>query len=879
MSSESPSTESPHVELYEIVQRDCAFEQKAQAALELGERYLGVDHAHLTRIDRDTDFWQVIVSTDPPDGSFPTGLTLDPRSTYCRRAIDETTSLALHDAPAQGWEDDLAFETHGLRCYHGTPLVLGEDVYGTVCFVSESARDEPFGESDTLFAELIARLLERELERKRTEETLTLRANSISVLSRVLRHNLRNNMSVVRGRVRMLLDSIPDHARPGFDETILENIDQIIALGDKARKLEHVVSTQFNREPVALESLLDNLTSTVGVDDGGARLTVEGATDITLEVMPSLELALRELVENALTHADDPAVVVRVEATSETVTLSVIDNGPGLPEQERKVLDQGVETPLVHGSGLGLWMVHWIVTTHDGGIDTTVTDEGTTVTVTLPRVRADPSPIQNRPPRTLQHGRDQFEAVFEESFDAMVLVNDDRVIMHANEHATGVFGLTQFDLLGLTLDEFAGDVSELEAAWSELQATGTYEGELPMVRSDGDERVVEYSATADIVPGQHLVIGRDVTDRRERERAFTRSENLYRTLAENFQQGAVLVFGPDLRYQRAHGEGFEKLDIDPETVEGEHISAIFDGETLETIRELYSSTLDGESRRCELQFSDRDYCLHSIPVRDETGEIFAGIVTARDITEYKRRIRGLEEKKDRLEEKNARLEEQNSRLEEQNARLEEFASIVSHDLRSPLQVAESWLELTRENGEESHLEKVRHAHGRMEALIDDLLTIAREGKPVSEPDPVDLGALSERCWRSFETRDATLEVRTQRTIWADPSRLQQLLENLFRNAVEHGGEGVTVTVGDLDHGFYVADDGPGIPEEDRDDVFSKGYSTSSEGTGFGLAIVKEITEAHGWDIRVIPSDAAGTRIEVTNVDLVGNESVSEGGSG
>jgi len=221
------------------------------------------------------------------------------------------------------------------------------------------------------------------------------------------------------------------------------------------------------------------------------------------------------------------------------------------------------------------------------------------------------------------------------------------------------------------------------------------------------------------------------------------------------------VFDTDLRYQRAHGEGFEKLGIDPADIEGEHINEIFDGETLKTIRELYEATLDDKSRRSEVRFADRDYCLHSIPAKDETGNIFAGIVTAQDITEYKQRIRD---------------------LEEQNARLEEFASVVSHDLLNPLQMAEGWLELARENSEEAHLNKVEHAHGRMQTLIDDLLTVAREGGPVSNPDPVDLGALSEQCWRTIETHDATLWSDTEHTIWADSSRLQQLLENLFRNA-------------------------------------------------------------------------------------------------
>jgi signal transduction histidine kinase len=102
---------------------------------------------------------------------------------------------------------------------------------------------------------------------------------------------------------------------------------------------------------------------------------------------------------------------------------------------------------------------------------------------------------------------------------------------------------------------------------------------------------------------------------------------------------------------------------------------------------------------------------------------------------------------------------------------------------------------------------------------------------------------------------------------ADADRLQQLLENLFRNAVEHGGEEVTVQVGALDDasGFYVADNGVGIPEESQGKVFDSGYSSATDGTGFGLAIVKEIVDAHGWMIRVTENSEGGARFEITGI--------------
>jgi signal transduction histidine kinase len=153
----------------------------------------------------------------------------------------------------------------------------------------------------------------------------------------------------------------------------------------------------------------------------------------------------------------------------------------------------------------------------------------------------------------------------------------------------------------------------------------------------------------------------------------------------------------------------------------------------------------------------------------------------------------------------------------------------------------------------------------MNRLIEDLLTLAREGNDVGEQESVGLASFVERCWKNVATADATLRADIDRTIRADPTRLEQLFENLIRNAVEHGGDQVTVTLGELENGFYVEDDGPGIPPEDREDVFGYGYSTSEDGTGFGLSIVKQIAEAHDWDIRLTEGTDGGARFEIIGV--------------
>jgi len=224
--------------------------------------------------------------------------------------------------------------------------------------------------------------------------------------------------------------------------------------------------------------------------------------------------------------------------------------------------------------------------------------------------------------------------------------------------------------------------------------------------------------------------------------------------------------------------------------------------------------------------------------------------------------------------------ERERELQRQNERLESFVSVVSHDLRNPLTVLTGALELAERTGDPEHFERGKRARDRMEQLIEDLLTFARQGESVEDPTPVDVAEVAEASWDAVATAGATLEVHADLELRCHEGRFRELLENLFRNAVEHGstsppsqapedavehgGEQVSVTVGELpDHeGFYVADDGPGIPPERRSEVFESGVSTSDDGTGFGLSIVDQIATAHDWEITVTESDAGGARFEV-----------------
>jgi PAS domain S-box-containing protein len=300
-------------------------------------------------------------------------------------------------------------------------------------------------------------------------------------------------------------------------------------------------------------------------------------------------------------------------------------------------------------------------------------------------------------------------------------------------------------------------------------------------------------------------------------------------------------------------------------------------------REVTRTTADGS----------RHFILHVIPIRLKAANA-AGYAIYTDITDRR---------------------EREETLREQNERLDEFASIVSHDLRNPLSVAEGYVDLARETGEVSQLDKAADALSRMDELVADLLSLAREGRSVGETEPVSLADVARKAWESVDTGSATLDVGTDARLEANRTRLCELFENVFRNSVEHGstssraepddsvehgstgsrtGSGDSVehgstssraepddsvehgrespdddlavrvgTLGDGDatDGFYVEDDGRGLPDGDLDRVFESGFTTDESGTGLGLAIGERIAEAHGWEIEARASDAGGARFE------------------
>jgi|AntRauMinimDraft_4_1070384.scaffolds.fasta_scaffold00095_10 PAS domain S-box-containing protein len=364
--------------------------------------------------------------------------------------------------------------------------------------------------------------------------------------------------------------------------------------------------------------------------------------------------------------------------------------------------------------------------------------------------------------------------------------------------------------------------------------------------------------------------GEAALDRAERERRLRDQETQLRSERNRLAALFENVPSPTAGFTVEDGQpvvksvnsAFETVfGHDEAELVGENIDDYIVPSSREEEADLYNQKLKaGQNVNVEVRRltadGPRDFLLDVVPFRLEEPNV-QGYAMYTDITEAKERER---------------------ELERQNDRLEEFASIVSHDLRNPLNVARGYVELAEETKTDEHFERVDDALQRMADIVEDVLTLARQGRSLEGTEPVPLAEAAESAWRNVTTEGATLELAETPTLSADSRRIGSLLENLFGNTVEHGlgeegaeradgGDDLTVTVGRLDAedddeaGFYVEDDGVGIPEERRDVVFESGETFSVDGTGFGLAIVEDIAEAHGWRVELTESASGGARFE------------------
>jgi signal transduction histidine kinase len=214
---------------------------------------------------------------------------------------------------------------------------------------------------------------------RRREEELDLIKQ---VFARVLRHNLRNDLNIIKGEADQL--DLDGEERDSVD-AIIDRADQMIDLSEKARHLERIIERPDSSLDFALESVVETAVEDVLIEFPDATVRTDIDDVPTLRAHGALPVAIENIVENACEHHPTHSPVIEIEATLNAgyVTVAITDDGPGIPTQEIDVLDAESETKLKHGSGIGLWLVRWIVDRSNGDIDIESTEEGTRVELQL----------------------------------------------------------------------------------------------------------------------------------------------------------------------------------------------------------------------------------------------------------------------------------------------------------------------------------------------------------------------------------------------------------------------------------------------------------------------------------------------------------------
>jgi PAS domain S-box-containing protein len=503
--------------------------------------------------------------------------------------------------------------------------------------------------------------------------------------------------------------------------------------------------------------------------------------------------------------------------------------------------------------------------------------------------------------RELARSEARFRALTENSSLGVVTIDETSTIRYANDAVNELFGYEQSAIVGEPLTKLMPEelreshqnglakyLSEGEQTfdWNGLEAHG--------LRADGEEFPIEISFGEYPIDGDHLFTGiiQDVSDRKVAEQQLrnhtskvtqlhelateiTRADSTA-AIHQHAAAGAVKLFDADVAHL-AVVEGDQLVPVtssNPGSVDGYDpvpTSFGYAGESylsntvvrvddLGETRGATALTIRDGGVHPEPQASNDPRALLSIPL-EEYGvlQVFSfepNVFAKRDEEVAEMLSTHVVTALERLSAE--------ATIRRERDRLEEFAGILSHDLRNPLNVARGRLEFIDSTDNSEHFDAIERALDRMERLIKDMLTLARQGEAVGETETISLNTLAKQAWRNVDTDTATLKVETDLRLNADRSRLLQMFENLYRNAIDHGGEAVTIRVGSLENGdgFFIEDTGPGISTSDREDVFESGYTTNQDGTGFGLAIVSRIVEAHGWSIEVTDGTAGGARFEI-----------------
>ena len=473
---------------------------------------------------------------------------------------------------------------------------------------------------------------------------------------------------------------------------------------------------------------------------------------------------------------------------------------------------------------------------------------------------------QKQQEQKLQRIYRRFETVMKTMSAAVFLKDTNGQYLLMNQACRELFNLEDQDIVGSTDEDLLPpDVAE--------------KAKMDDQRAIEDEQMIEIEETVPTAAGNTVRLTRkspvydddgdvvalcgvstDITDQKQRERELQRLKERFKLAVVGANLGVwdwdMTTDELEVNQQWAQMLGHSLAEIEPDFEAWKQRAHPGD---LERVQEALDEHIAGETDCYDVE--------HRMRAADGTWTWIRGVGEIAERDENGEPVRAVGINLDISERKQAEQE-----LRRENSRLNEFASVVSHDLRNPLNVAQGRAAILQQQDDDElreHLTPLAAALERIENIIEDTLTLARKGETVGEMDSVSAVELIGKCWQGVETAEATLKIDDEFTIRGDRDRLRHVCENLFRNAVEHGGEDVTVWVGRTgEDGIYVEDDGPGIAPSDRETVFEPGHTSAAGGTGFGLTIVKRIAEAHGWEVTITEGRDGGARFEF---DTAGQE--------
>ena len=344
-------------------------ERELNERSELYRAVIAASFAFVFRIDLEGRFQFVSPSVEGFLGYTPAELTGEPMSVLG----DNDESVELANGYFAEVKEGESIQVQDLPITTRSDRTVYVDVRAVPIYAADVAPDARTAD-DIVGAQVMV----RDASDRRQREGL------ISVINRVLRHNVRNKLTVISGYAEILAGDSDDNVASKAEQ-ITQATDRLLDLTESARQIEQNRNRSPELETVDLAPLLDESVDELATRYPEASITAEIPETAVATTLPRIETALWELLENAAIHSgEEPTISLGVTETDDQLRITINDNGPGLPEDERQVLATGDEDPLVHGQGLGLWLTYWIITSLDGEISVPKKSGGTTIEIRLP---------------------------------------------------------------------------------------------------------------------------------------------------------------------------------------------------------------------------------------------------------------------------------------------------------------------------------------------------------------------------------------------------------------------------------------------------------------------------------------------------------------